>query len=129
MAKKTDKFSFEELANRELLKQYNTLLKENKSLQAQLDNKQRVANKNIKDLLSTIDDMFECMDYLSNACHAANVLKKIVDKDLTTLSLDELMNILDDEIIANDYLEKIDMKLITKFNKLLEKAQRHENDY
>ena len=126
--KKIDKFSFEELANRELLKQYNTLLKENKSLQAQIDNRKRVVNKNLKDLLSMIDDMQSHMDELQTACTAANSIKNVIDKDLTTFSLNELDGLLNN-IGENDYLSKIDMNFIRKFSKLLEKAQRHQNDY
>lgn len=119
MAKKTDKFSFEELANRELLKQYNTLLKENKSLQAQLDNRERVSDKNLKDFRSSVEEMMDLLDSLDMAFDAADHLKELTDKNLASYTIEELNNELQN---LPDYLDKMNITVAKKFRKLLEKV-------
>ena len=119
MTKKTDKFSFEELANRELLKQYNALLKENKSLQAQLDNKQRVANTNLKDFRNSVEEMIDLLDSLDMAFDAADHLKELTDKNLASYTIEELDNELHN---VPDYLDKMNKTVAKKFRKLLEKV-------
>ena len=119
MTKKTDKFSFEELANRELLKQYNALLKENKSLQAQLDNKQRVANTNLKDFRNSVEEMMDLLDSLDIAFDAADHLKELTDKNLASYTIEELDNELHN---LPDYLDKMNKTVARKFRKLLEKV-------
>ena len=119
MTKKTDKFSFEELANRELLKQYNALLKENKSLQAQLDNKQRVANTNLKDFRNSVEEMIDLLDSLDMAFDAADHLKELTDKNLASYTIEELDNELHN---LPDYLDKMNKTVARKFRKLLEKV-------
>lgn len=120
--KKTDKFSFEELANRELLKQYNTLLKENKSLQSQLYNKQCVADKNLKDFYIAVDEMLNLTDELGSTFYAADYLKRITDKALAGYTIEEL-----DRLLQNipDYLSKIDRAAVKKFDKLLNKVRNN----
>ena len=118
------KFDFTKIANAELLKEHNKLLKinkdlieQNKSLQKTITSRQVLHDKNINELVRLAQSITDICDLEGTMTEVKRVLKLL--NNIENKSIKNLFRILDDEFMHVDY--DIDINLIKKFEKVVQK--------